>query len=727
MTNSGGHIERGHLQRPRTGIGTGHGPGMMVQGVVEKPKNVRGTLARLLGYLGLYRIHVALAVVLTVISTLLSLVGPYFIGVAIDQYIIPRDLEGLVRISIQIAAIYLTGMAIDMGTGWVMATISQNSLKRMRRDLFEHVQTLSLSFLDKTPAGDLMSRLTNDVDAIGTLFAQNVTQLVRDLLTLAGIVVAMFSLNTMLALGSLFVFPVMVGLTTLVGKRARASFRTLQQSMGQLNGLMQETLTGQKAIIAFSQQESTNRKFRNRNEEVKTAGIRAETYSMMVPPLMWVLNNVNIAIVAGLGSWMILQGLATVGTITVFITYSRRFADPLRQFGNLYTTIQSALAGAERVFEILDTEPEAEDAPDALAVNRFDGEVAFKDVNFGYEPEMPVLKNVNLEAKPGQIVAVVGPTGAGKTTSMINLLTRFYDVSKGIISIDGYNIKQIKKDGLREQLGIVLQDVFIFSGTVMDNIRYGRLEATDEECIEAAKMANVDSFIRQLPQGYYTSLSEGAANLSQGQRQLLSIARVIVSNPSILILDEATSSVDTRTEVQIQEAMRRLMSGRTTFVIAHRLSTIRNADQIFVINNGEIIERGTHSELMKARGFYHDLYMSQFKGTYDENQSSKGAKLERPALPPTGARGTGMQRMSGMMGMGGEAMGGRTMDSHLEAARGKMMELQRLLREKEAAGYDIEPFKEATQRLLRAIKQGDVDDVTKGISETIDRLKTLKK
>jgi ATP-binding cassette subfamily B protein len=706
---------------------------MMVQGIVEKPKNVRGALARLLGYLGFYRIYLAFTIVLTVVSTLLSLVGPYFIGVAIDQYVIPRDLEGLFRISLLIAAIYLAGMAIDMGTGWVMATISQKSLKQMRKDLFEHVQTLSLSFLDKTSAGDLMSRLTNDVDAIGTLFAQNVTNLIRDSLTLVGIVIAMFSLNTMLALGSLFVFPIMVGLTAIVGKRARASFRTLQQNMGRLNGVMQETLTGQKVIIAFAQQESTNKKFKKANDEVKTTGIRAETLSMMVPPLMWVLNNVNIAIVAGLGSWMALQGLATVGTITVFITYSRRFTDPLRQFGNLYTTIQSALAGAERVFEILDTKPEVEDAPDALTVDHFKGEVIFKEVDFSYEPEVPVLKNVSLEAKPGQIIAVVGPTGAGKTTSMINLLTRFYDVSDGVISIDGHNIQQIRKDDLRGQLGIVLQDVFIFSGTVMDNIRYGRLEATDEECIEAAKMANADSFIRQLPQGYNTNLSEGAANLSQGQRQLLSIARAIVSNPSILILDEATSSVDTRTEVQIQEAMRRLMRGRTTFIIAHRLSTIRNADQIFVINNGEIIERGTHSELMKAKGFYYDLYMSQFKGTYDMRPGDE-AQLGRQEAPSMMGRGMGVPGRPGMMGRGGGrgmggggGMGGRSMDPRFEVVRDKMMAFQRMLQEKEAAGYDVKGLKELAQKLFTAIREGDVENADKGISEAVERLKTLEK
>jgi len=360
-------------------------------------------------------------------------------------------------------------------------------------------------------------------------------------------------------------------------------------------------------------------------------------------------------------------------------------------------------------------------------VDRFKGEVIFNEVDFSYEPKVPVLKDVSLEAKPGQVIAIVGPTGAGKTTSMINLLTRFYDVSDGVICIDGHNIQQIRKDDLRGQLGIVLQDVFIFSGTVMDSIRYGRLEATDDECIEAAKMANADSFIRQLPQGYNTTLSEGAANLSQGQRQLLSIARAIVSNPSILILDEATSSVDTRTEVQIQEAMRQLMTGRTTFIIAHRLSTIRNADQIFVINDGEIIERGTHSELMNARGFYYDLYMSQFKGTYAMHPGDE-AQLGQQTAPPMTGRGTGLPGRAGMMGMGGDGgRGGRAMDPRFEAAREKMMAFQRMLQEKEAAGYDVQAFKALSHRLFTAIREGEVEKAAKGITEATERLKTLTK
>ena len=583
-------------------------------GHVEKAKDPRGALERLLGYLGAQRKLLALVLILTVAGTLLSLAGPIIMGVAIDQYIIPGNLGGLLGVSLILAGIYLLGSALDVVANWIMATVSQRSLKDLRRDLFEHTQTLSLSYFDRTSAGDIMSRLTNDVDAIGALLAQNVTDLVRSLLTLVGIVVVMFILNPWLAAASLLVFPFMIGLVALVGRRTRIRFRSLQTKMGVLNGVMQETITGQRIVIGFNQQPSAVKNFRKVNQEVKVLGIKAEIYALFVPPMMSILSNANIAILAGVGSWMALQGLATVGIISVFISYSRKFADPLRQFANLYNSIQSALAGAERIFEVLDTPPETQDKPGAVPVKTFEGKVAFKEVDFGYVPGVPVLKDVSLEARPGQTIALVGPTGAGKTT-IVNVLTRFYDVQDGSISIDGYDITEIRKDDLRRQLGIVLQDVFLFSGTVMDNIRYGRLDASDEECVQAAKLANADGFIRRLPKGYGTMVSERGSNLSQGQRQLLSIARAILANPSILVLDEATSSVDTRTEKQIQEALLQLMKGRTSFVIAHRLSTIRNADLVLVINDGEIIERGTHRELLARRGFYYRLYMSQFKGT----------------------------------------------------------------------------------------------------------------
>lgn len=613
-----GHLSRTTPEKEREQKSTGMRRGHMFSGSIEKAKDPRSALKRLLSYLSEYRPHILTIITLTIISTLLSLVGPYLIGVAIDQYIIARDFDGLVRIALILMGTYVASSVSSMAAGWIMATISQRSLKKLRTQLFEHIQTLSLSFFDRRPAGDLMSRLTNDIDAIGAALAQNVTQLIGNMITLIGIVVIMFALNLWLALASLVVFPIMIGLTAIVGKRTRIGYRELQRDMGMLNGIMQETITGQRVVIAFDQQESVNRKFTRLNQSVKEIGIKAMTSAMLIPPLMGILSNANVAIVAGVGSWMALQGFSSVGVIASFISYSRRFADPLRHFANLYNSIQSALAGAERIFEIVDTEPELVDSPNAVIIDDFKGEVQFKDVDFEYVQNVPVLKDVNLKAEPGQTIALVGPTGAGKTT-IVNLLTRFYDIEDGRITIDEKDIRDVRKDDLRRRLGIVLQDVFLFSGTVMENIRYGRLNATDEECIKAAKLANADGFIRRLPQDYQTVLTEGGNNLSQGQRQLLSIARAIVADPDILILDEATSSVDSRTEMQIQEALMHLMERRTSFVIAHRLSTIRKADQVLVINDGEIIERGTHDELFKKRGSYYNLYMSQFKGI--NNQS----------------------------------------------------------------------------------------------------------
>jgi ATP-binding cassette subfamily B protein len=598
-------------------------------GAIEKPKDTRGALKRLLSYLNEFRIQLLIVTVLTIGNTLLSLAGPYLQGVAIDQFIIGNDKEGLIKIILLILGIYILGGLASIGAGYMMATISQLSLKKLRKELFEHTETLSLSFFDTHPVGDLMSRLTNDIDAIGRVISSNVTQLISSLITLVGILVMMFSLNIRLALASLIVFPIMVILTAYIGGRTRESFRGLQMNLGMLNSTMQETITGQRIVIAFDQQESVNRKFSTINTNVRDLGIRAMTYAMLIPPLVGILSNVNIAVVAGVGSYMAIKGMVTIGVIAAFITYSRRFADPLRHFANLYNNILSALAGAERIFEIIDTEPELTDIEEAISVYDLVGEVEFNNVDFGYLPGQQVLNDITLRAEPGKTIALVGPTGAGKTT-IVNVLTRFYDIQDGSITIDGMNIKHIKKDDLRRQLGIVLQDVFLFSGTVMENIRYGNLEATDEDCIATAKLANADGFIRRLPQGYQTNLSERATNLSQGQRQLLSIARAIIADPAILILDEATSSVDTRTEIQIQQALLNLMEGRTSFVIAHRLSTIRNADMVLVIRNGEIIERGTHKQLFKMKGFYYNLYMSQFKGTIDDADFEYIKPVETP-------------------------------------------------------------------------------------------------
>jgi ATP-binding cassette subfamily B protein len=636
--------EKEGQQQPRV---RRHGPGGM--GNIEKAKDTKGTTLRLLNYFKEHRLKIAFVVIATIASSLVGLAGPYLIGVAIDQYIVLGDLQGLLRISAMLAGVYLFTTIIAGVNSIIMARVSQGSLMKMRKQLFEHIQTLSLSFFDKRQTGDLMSRLTNDIDAIGALLTQNVTQLVQSLFTLVGIVVLMFSLNVPLALASLIVFPLMIILTAVIGKRTRIYYRNLQEQTGGLNGVIQETLGGQKVVIAFEQQDVVNQKFDILNKAVKETGVLALTYAMMVPPIMGILSNANIAIVAGLGGWMTLTGIATVGTIATFIQYSRQFANPLRHFANMYNSIQSALAGAERIFEVIDTPPELTDIEDAATLREIKGEVEFEDVDFSYVQGVPVLKKVNLTARPGETIALVGPTGAGKTT-IVNVLTRFYDIQSGKITIDGHDIRSIKKDDLRRNLGIVLQDVYLFSGTVMDNIRYGNLNATDEECIAASKLANADGFIRRLPKGYETELSERAGNLSQGQRQLLSIARAIIANPAILILDEATSSVDTRTEIQIQRALLNLMEGRTSFVIAHRLSTIRNADQVLVIKDGEIIERGNHEKLIEDKGFYFNLYMSQFKGTLDDVEFEYIKPVERVELPKhqISMMGGGM----GMMGVG---------------------------------------------------------------------------
>jgi ATP-binding cassette subfamily B protein len=551
--------------------------------------------------------------VLVVIGSGLGLLTPYLIGRAIDDYLVRGDLAGAQGIVLVMLAAYAVAWLARAGQGFIMARVTQYALRGLRRQLFGHLQTLSLSFFDRHPHGELMSRLTNDMDTLSRVLSQNLTELFGGALTLAGILITMFAINLWLALGSMIVFPFMVWLVGFVGRRTRRGFRQYQKDIGVLNGRLEEMYSGQRVIMAFGQEASALEEFNEANEQVRQVGIRAQTYAMLIPPLMGILSNANIAILAGLGGWMTLRGWATVGTIAAFYTYSRRFAGPLRQLGNLYNQIQAALAGAERIYEIIDTEPELRDATDAVPLEEIEGDVVFDQVDFAYVPGVPVIKDMSLRAQPGQTIALVGPTGAGKTT-LINLLSRFYDIDGGSIQIDGHDIRLVQKASLRQQLGIVLQDTYLFTASVRENIRYGRLDATDDQIIAAAQLADADHFIRRLPQGYDTPLSERGSNLSQGQRQLLAIARAVLADPGILVLDEATSSVDTRTEVHIQEAMLRLMEGRTSFVIAHRLSTIREADRILVINDGQIIERGSHRELLAQRGFYHNLYMSQFKG-----------------------------------------------------------------------------------------------------------------
>jgi len=594
----------------RAAMGRGGG---MRPGKIEKAKDPRHALTRLTLYLSPYKITLLTVMFFVLIYILLGLLEPYLIGRAIDKYISTKQINGLSSLAILLATAYLFDNGSQAASSWLMARISQDALRRLRRDLFEHLQKLSIAFFDQHTAGELMSRLTNDIEAINQAVSQNVVSLVASVLSLVGIVIAMFVLNVWLALAALLVVPIMFWFTQFIAKYTRKGFRDLQKELGEINGVMEESISGQRVVKAFRRSDVAVERFRVSNQKVYKAGIYANTYALMLMPLTNVLGNFFVIVLVGLGGYLALKNLVTIGMIATFIAYAQNFIQPLRQLANMYNSIQAALAGAERVFEMIDTPMELDDASDSLLPVPLKGEVHFTDVSFGYNPDQLIIKNMTLEAKAGQTIALVGPTGAGKTT-IINLLTRFYEINGGSITIDGCDIRDVSKDDLRKKLGIVLQDTFLFADTVMENIRYGRLDATDEECIEAAKLADIDHFIRQLPEGYQTKLSERASNLSQGQRQLMAIARAVLSDPSILILDEATSSVDTRTEARIQKSLLRLMEGRTSFVIAHRLSTIRDADNVIVINGGEIVEQGTHQQLLEAKGFFHHLYMSQFKG-----------------------------------------------------------------------------------------------------------------
>jgi ATP-binding cassette subfamily B protein len=606
-----------------TGYGAGSVRVTMMQrrptdpGKIEKPKNPRNAVVRLMEYLKPFTLQMIMVLGFVLIYTLLGLVGPILFGKAIDEFITPKNagtgIYSLLGFALAMLVVYLLNNLFQAIANWIMANVSQRALKLVRRDLFSHLQNLPLSFYDRNPAGELMSRLTNDIDAINQAVSQNVTSLIASVLSMVGIVIAMFLLNYKLAMVTLLVIPIMFLFTNFVARYTRRGYQELQKHLGEMNAVMEESISGEKVITAFRRNQSVIDNFHQRNQEVFKAGVYANSYALLLMPLTNVLGNFFVIVLVGYGGFLALEGAVTLGIIATFINYAQNFINPLRQIANIYNSIQAALAGAERVFELIDAIPEIPDVQDAYSLDTVHGDVNFEHVNFSYVSGTPVIKDMSLQAKAGQIIALVGPTGAGKTT-LINLLSRFYEIDNGSITIDGKDIRDICKDDLRQQLGIVLQDTFLFSDTVMENIRFGRLDATDEEVLEAARIADADLFIRQLPEGYQTILSERAGNLSQGQRQLLSIARAILSDPGILILDEATSSVDTRTELRIQKALLRLMEGRTSFVIAHRLSTIRDADNVVVINEGEIVEQGSHQQLLDKKGFFHHLYMAQFKG-----------------------------------------------------------------------------------------------------------------
>ncbi len=577
----------------------------------ESARDARSTIIRLIRYARPYTGRVIGVTALVIISTVSSLAGPILLGMAIDQYIGSGDFPGLIRITLTMLGLYLMGGLASIAHGVIMVGVGQQLITDVRDELYIHLQSLSMAYHDRHRVGDLMSRVTNDSEAINQVLSNGLITFITNILTLGGIMVSMFVLNWQLAIGALVLLPMMVYITGFVTRRSRFAFREVQRNLGAMNAVMEENIAGIRVVKAFARAEDTIGQFERANAANRKSGVKADIITAALGPMFTTMSTINIAATALLGGWLALRGVATVGVITTFVVYIMNFFRPMRGIAMLYNHLQSALAGAERIFEVLDSSPTVRDKPKAQPIADIKGAVDFEQVTFGYDAQKPVIIDVSLSANPGETIALVGPTGAGKTT-IINLLSRFYDVDSGTIKIDGRDCRDVQSKSIRKQLGIVLQDTFLFSGTVMDNIRYGRLDASEEEIYAAAKLANADWFIRRLPQGYHTQVSEQGHNFSQGQRQLLAIARAILADPRILILDEATSSVDTRTEMLIQEAILSLMEGRTAFVIAHRLSTICSADQVLVINDGRVIERGNHESLLAERGFYYNLYMSQY-------------------------------------------------------------------------------------------------------------------
>ena len=602
MTNQGASASR-----PRF-VG-GHGGG---RATGEKAKDRRGTLRRLSDYLKPYHARLLVVGVLVVVATMLGLAGPALLGRAIDQYVIHNDIDGLVGIALIMLAVYLAQGVFTTIHGVIMIRIGQYFVADIRAALFRHFQALSMDYHDRHRVGDLMSRISNDSETINQILSNGLIQFTTNILSLGGIMVAMLLLNLPLALGTLIILPIMLFITSQITERTRKAFRGMQKNLGVLNAVMEENITGIRAVQAYAQEDAAIAQFQAASSDYRAVGIRADFITAALGPMFTTMMILTVAGTSLLGGWLALRDTVSVGVLATFVVYIMNFFRPMRGIAMVYNQLQSALAGAERIFAVLDATPTVTDEADATPLIDIRGEVTFEGVDFAYTPGVPVLEDISLQVQPGATIALVGPTGAGKTT-IVSLLSRFYDVSGGSIRIDGRDIRAVTQDSIRAQLGIVLQDTFLFSGTVMENIRYGRLDASDEEVIEAAKLANADGFIHLLPRGYETQVSEKGHNFSQGQRQLLAIARAILADPRILILDEATSSVDTRTEIQIQEALLRLLEGRTAFVIAHRLSTIRNADQVLVIKGNRIIERGRHEELLALGGFYQQLYASQYQ------------------------------------------------------------------------------------------------------------------
>ena len=642
-------------QRKRGGFGGGRAFGMSA----EKPKDFKGTLKRLITYLKPQAVLMLLVVIFTILSVTFTVLSPRVMGKATnelfegviskqlpdgmtkDQVIFLLKLRGQGQLAEMISAMDLTpGKGVDFNAllhilltllalyamaalfqwlqQYTMAGVAQNIVYSLRREVDSKLARLPLKYYDNHSHGDILSRVTNDVDNIAHTLQQSITQIVHAIAVVIGVLIMMFSISPLLSWISLTIIPLSFLITMFIIRRSQKYFIAQWDSTGALNGHIEETFTGHNIVEAFNQQDKTIERFDKENERVYESSFKAQFISSIIRPAVNFLNNLNYVLVCVIGGIRITRGLITLGDVQAFIQYSRQFTQPVIQVASIVNILQSTIASAERVFELLDEKEEVPDTENPVVLEDVKGHVRFEHVYFSYNPDAPLIEDMNLEAKPGETVAIVGPTGAGKTT-LVNLLMRFYEIDSGRITIDGVDIRDMRRDDLRKIFGMVLQDAWLFNGTIRDNIAYGKEGATDEEIRAAAQAAYVDHFIRTLPQGYDTVLTEDASNISQGQKQLLTIARAFLANPKILILDEATSSVDTRTEMLIQKAMAELRKGRTSFIIAHRLSTIRNADTILVMNKGRIVEQGNHEELMAAHGFYYDLYMSQFLSPVSEN------------------------------------------------------------------------------------------------------------
>lgn len=575
----------------------------------KKARDATGTIKRIWSYLAQEKMMLTLVIFAVVVSSGLALLGPYLIGMAIDDYIVTQNGTGLAMLLIWLVIIYLFhSLSIFLQNYW-MVGIAQNTIYALRENLFKQFHRLPIAYFDKRQHGELMSRITNDIDNINNTLNQSVIQIFSSILTLVGTIVVMLILSPLLTLVTMTIIPLMYLGMKWITKRTGPLYKLQQRDLGELNGYVEETVSGQHVVKTFSQEDRVIAEFKERNKKLRHTGFWAMTISGFIPKVMNMLNFLSFALIALIGGLFAVKGIITVGAIVIFTEYARQFTRPLNELSNQFNILLSAIAGAERVFNVMDEKQEETDEDSAEVMPETTGHLMFDDVSFAYE-DTPILDHITFEASPGETVAFVGHTGAGKTT-IINLIARFYNYDAGKISLDGVDIKDIKRSSLRQHMGFVSQDSFLFKGTILENIRYGRLNATDEEVIEAAKNANAHDFISRLPNGYRTVLDQDGSGISQGQQQLLTIARALLADPSILILDEATSNIDTITEVTIQDALKRLMHGRTSFVIAHRLNTIQEADKIVMLEHGKIVEKGSHSELIQNKSHYFNLFQGQ--------------------------------------------------------------------------------------------------------------------